>query len=425
MAASIEDISSTKKRLTIEIPGDVIDREYKDSLARIRQKANIPGFRPGKAPVNLIEKKFEQEIKSDLVDRLIPKYYTQAMKEADLFPVAMPDFEGDIDINKSGPLSFALTVEVMPKIDNLAYTGLKVEDIPVQVEGNEIDETMKGLREGKAVFEVVDREVREDDLLVIDYAKLDPSGTTELSSAKDQILNLGNKLTPKGILDGVVGRRKGETCEIVLPSVEGEEIKDDDQGNRLRITIREIKEKKLPPVDDEFAKDLGFDTVDALREKIREGILQSKKDKAAGSQKAKLLEALVAGHNVEVPDAMLKREIENLELKRLQGNQAGPGDAGPEEDEAKTGGDLRQKALHNVRASLILAEIAEKEKVTVTDDELKARINLLARHFQTKPENVINLFVTKDGSLDNLRSSIREEKVLDLVLSKADVVGGA
>lgn len=429
MATLIEDISTTRKRLKIEIPTDIIEKEYSESLDKVRQRSRIPGFRAGKAPLTLIEKKFGNDVKADIIDRLVPQYYSKAMKEAGFVPVTLPQFEGTLDFKRHEPLSFALTVEVRPKVGELNYAGLKVEDIPVDVDEKEIEDTIKGLQEGRAMFEVVEREIREDDLIIIDYVKLDATGEKELSSAKDQVMNLGNNLTPKGILDELLGKKKGDVVEIILPAVEGGEVNEEAQGNRLRITVKELKEKKLPLIDDELAKDFGHDSLDSLRQKVKDGIVKAKKDKAAGEQKAKLLDTLVKAHEFDIPETMLEHELHTLVVnekhrKQPQGGQAAAGEIVPDDDE-KLSEELRPKAEHNVKATILLDMIAEKEGVSVTEEELKARISLLARHLQTTPEAVINLFMTKDESLEGLRHSIRDEKVLDLILSKAEITKGA
>lgn len=434
MTTAVEDISNTKKRLKIEIPADIIEKEYKESLDKVRQRAKIPGFRPGKAPVNLIEKKFGNDIKADIVDRLVPRFYSNALKDAELVPVTLPKFESSVDVKRNEPLSFALTVEVRPNVSDLNYTGLKVADVVSHVEDKEIEDTIRGLQAERAMFEVVEREIKGDDLVVIDYIKFDPTGEKELSSAKDQVMNLGNNLTPPGILEEIVGRKKGDIVEIVLPSLEAGDVKEGSgEGNRLRITIKEVKEKRLPEIDDEFAKDFGHDTLVSLREKVREGILKAKNDKVAGQQKEKLLETLIKSYDFDVPESLLDRELEKLVVnERLSKKQSGELISGPdkegalpEEDALKVADELRPNAINNVKAAMLLDMIAEKEEITASEGELKARVAILARHLQTTPEAVVNLFVTRDGSLENLKRAIRDEKVLDLVLSKAEIIKGA
>lgn len=434
MSITVEDITSTNKRLKIEIPADIVQREYIASLNNVRQRAKIPGFRPGHAPVSMIEKRFGGDIKNDIIDKLVPDYYSKALKEAHLVPVMLPQFERSPEFSKDEPLSFSLTVEVRPKIDDLKYVGLKVEAIESAVGEKDIEDTLKGLQNERALFEVVDRHVMAADLVVIDYVKFDSTGEKELSSAKDQVMDLGNKVAPQGILDEIVGKNKGDIFDIVLPSFEGGEVKEGDgKGDRIRITIKEVKEKRLPEIDDEFAKDFGHDSLEALKEKIKDGILNAMKDKAANQQKTKLIDILVDTHEMDVPVSLLEKELENLVVNEKASQKkseelisgAGQDKSVENNDDTAPADRLRPKAVKNVKATLLLDMIAEKEGVKVTEEDIKSRVAVLARHFQTTPENVINLFITKDGSLENLKHMIQDEKVMNIVLSKAELVKGA
>ena len=432
MNTAVEDISSTKKRLKIEIPTDIIEKEYKMGLDNVRKRAKIPGFRPGNAPVTMIEKKFGNDIKSDIIDRLVPEYYSKALKEADLVPVTLPKFESSLDIKRNEPLSFSLTVEVRPMIPDLNYIGLKVDDIAVEAEAKEIDETINGLQDERAMFEVVDREIRENDLIIIDFLKLDPTGQKELSSGKDQVMNLGTNIAPQGILDEIVGRKKGDTVEITLPDFGQDQSQEaSKKGNRIRITVKEVKEKILHAIDDEFAKDFGHESLESLREGVREGILKAKQDSAAKQQKQQLLDMMVGSHEFDVPESMLERELEQLVInekysarqsKDSMSNEVAGKDSGVDISELSER--LKPKALSNAKAAIILEMIADKESINVSEEEVKSKVSLLARHLQTTPDAVINLFVTRDGSLENFKKTIRDEKALDLILAKAEITKG-
>ena len=427
MATIVEDISSTKKRLKIEIPADILEKEFTGSLDNVRQRARIPGFRPGKAPISMIEKRFGDDIKSELLEKLIPTYYAEAVKEADLAPVSMPKIETNIDLKRNEPLVFSLTVEVRPKIGDLNYSGITVTGVAASVDDKEVDDTLKGLQNDRAMFEAIDREIREDDLLIIDYVKLDPSGEKEITAEKDKVINLGNRLTPRGILDSLIGKKKGDIVEVILPEIVGKELKEDsDKGDRLRITIKEVKEKKLPEIDDEFAKDFGNDSLDALKEKIKEGILTAKQENAKKQQKAKIIDTLTEGHAFDVPESLAEAELEHLIKNELHADNSIPQtEAAPEKADAVLAEKLRPKAVKNVKATLILDEIAEKEKIIVSEAEVKDRISLIAKQFQSTPDAIVNLFMTRDGSLENLRHNIREEKVLDFLLTCAEITKGA
>ncbi len=427
MATIIEDISSTKKRLKIEIPADILEKEYASSLDNVRQRARIPGYRPGKAPMSMIEKRFGDDIKSELLEKLVPTYYAEAVKESNLAPVSMPKIETNIDIKRNEPLVFSLTVEVRPKIENMNYTGITLAGISASVDDKEVDDTLKGLQNDRAMFEAVDREITEDDLLIVDYVKLDPAGEKEIVAQKDQVMNLGNRLTPRGILDNLLGKKKGDMVEITLPEVVEKELKEDsDKGNKLRITIKEVKEKKLPEIDDEFAKDFGNDSLDALKEKIKEGILTAKQENGKKQQKAKIIDTLIEGHAFDVPESLAEAELDHLINNERHGDKAVPEtETVPENTDEALAEKLRPKAVKNVKATIILDEIAEKEKIIVSEAEVKDRISLIAKQFQATPDAIVNLFMTRDGSLENLRHNIREEKVLDFLLASAEITKGA
>jgi trigger factor len=375
----------------------------------------------------MIEKRFGDEIKSELLEKLIPTYYSQAVKEADLAPVAMPKIETNIDLKRNEPLVFSLTVEVRPKIENMNFSGIKVAGIAASVDDNEVDDTLKGLQNDRAMFEAIDREIREDDLLIIDYVKLDPAGEKEIASEKDQVMNLGNRLTPRGILDNLIGKKKGDIVEVTLPEVVGKELKEDsDKGDKLRITIKEVKEKKLPEIDDEFAKDFGNDSLVALKEKIKDGILTAKQENGKKQQKAKIIETLIESHTFDVPESLAEAELEHLiNNERHADNSIKQAETASEKADAVLAEKLRPKAVKNVKATIILDEIAEKEKIIVSEAEVKDRISLIAKQFQATPDAIVNLFMTRDGSLENLRHNIREEKVLDFLLASAEITKGA
>jgi trigger factor len=250
-------------------------------------------------------------------------------------------------------------------------------------------------------------------------------------------MNLGNNLVPKGILDELIGKQKGDVIEINIPAFDssgktGELIQEGDKGNRIRITIKEIKEKILPEIDDDFAKELGQDTLVSLKEKIREGILNAKNANAAKQQKSKLLAMLVDSHDFDIPESLLEKELQTLMLNEKASIEQAKGALQNKDEDISSKEDsdtefmekLKPKAVQNVKSMILLDMIAEKENVSVSEEELKSRIVLLAQQFQTTPETIINLFVTKDGSLDNLKNNIKDEKVLDLLLSKAETIKG-
>ncbi|MEW6162098.1 MAG: trigger factor [Nitrospirota bacterium] len=427
----VEDISPTKKRLRVEIPSDVIEKEIKDSLERLRQKTNIPGFRPGRAPVNLIEKRFGKGVEAEVLDKVISEYYSKALKEAELIPVTMPVFDEKLGFKRNNPLNLSFTVEVMPKIENLNYENIKIKDIPIVVDEAEVDDYIKKLQDKKAIYEVAEKDVDMDDLVTFEYVDCKMIGEESPPSIKEQILKMGKEIFPLDIMERVMGKKKGEVVEFTTTFNEGCKSKElAGKTVDMKVMIKEVKQKILPAIDDEFAKDLGFENILELRERIKEDIYKAKKEQAMKIQKAEILHKIIEPHDFEVPETLLRNELESLMMQEntpltppLPRGEFKGGDAGsPEqekEDVENLQAKLKHKALRNVQASIIIDAIGQKEEIAVTEDEVKDRIHFIAERLSAKPEVVMKFYIARDGSLEGLRHSIYEDKVLDMLLSKA------
>jgi len=419
---AVEDLTPTKKRIKIEIPSDIIEKEIRDSLERLRQQTNIPGFRLGRAPMNLIERRFGKKVEAEVLERVIPEFYREALKEANITPITLPVPDERFDFKRKNPISLSLTVEVMPEIENLNYSELKVKDIPVAVEETEVEEALKRLQEDKAIYETAEKEIGRDDLVTFDYIDCEIVGEEITPALKEQILKMGNEILPMDIEEKLTGKNKGETVELTNTFDENYRVKElAGKTVKIRVTIKEVKRKILPVVDDEFAKDLGSDNLSELREKIKENIHRAKKEHAVKIQKAEILDTLIEYHDFEVPETLLANEVQAL-LMRSRIYKVPESEEKKEDNEVPP--EIKQEALRNIKASIIINAIGEKEGVTVTEEEMKDRIQLIAERLSTKPEAVMKFYAAKDGSLGGLRQSIYEDKVLDLLFSKAIIEKG-
>lgn len=453
MLIAVEDINATKKRIRIEIPSDVIEKEIGDSLEKVKQKAKIPGFRPGRSPINLIEKRFGKEVEAEVLDKVIPEYYRKALKEAELIPVTAPIFDKELDFKRNNPLNLSFTIEVMPKIDNLNYENIKIKDIPVVVDEAEIEDYLKRLQEEKAIYEVAEKEVELDDLVTFDYSDCKIIGEANPPSIKEEILKIGNEIFPPDVMERVMGKKKGDIVEFTTTFNEICESKIlAGKTADVKFVIKEIKKKNLPAIDDEFAKDVGFENIPEMREKIKEKIYAAKKEHIKRIQKARIVNQIIQSNKFEVPEALLQKEMESLIIEEsmtdsrqdttllnpplvratplipplVRGEFKGD-DAGSLEAEKKDlenlRTELRNKAVKNVQASIIIDAIGKKEGITVTDDEVNERVSLIAQRLSATLKAVKNFYRYKEGSLEGLRHSIFEDKVMDLLLSKAIIEG--
>ena len=439
MLKSVEDINTTKKRLRIEIPSDVIEKEIGNSLEKVRQKAKIPGFRPGRAPINLIERRFGKEVEAEVLDKIIPEYYSKALKEAELMPVTTPVFDEKIDFKRNNPINLSLTVEVMPKIENLSYENIKVEDIPVSVDDAEVEDYLKKLQGEKAIYEVSEKEIDTDDLVSFEYVDAKIAGEENAAALKEQISKMGNEILPPDIMEKMIGKKKDDIVEFAT-TFNGDCKSKELAGKTIdmKVAIKEIKKKNLPEIDDEFAKDLGFENIPEMKEKIKEKIFAVKKEHIVRIQKAIIVNKILEAHSFEAPETLVRRELESLmmheSLSQREAKETTSIAGSPEEEKVvasrsqedleKLQTELKDKALKNVQASLIIDAIGQKEGITVTDDEVNERISLVAQKLSATPEAVKNFYHYKEGSLEGLRHSIYEDKVMDMLLSKAVIEKG-
>jgi trigger factor len=438
---AVEDISSTKKRIKIEIPAEIIEKEIQDSLERVRQKTNLPGFRPGNAPMNLIEKRFGKKVEAEVLEKVVPEFYNKALKEADLRPVAMPVLDERFTFQRNNPLNLSLTVEVMPKIGNLDYTGIKTKDVPIAFDESEVENALKNLQEQKALYEVSEKVVEKNDLVTFGYVDCEVVEGETTPSVKEKILKMGNELLPTDIEKELTGKKKGDTVEFTKSFDLGFEVQElAGKTVKVKIVINEVKQKILPAIDDEFAKDVGYGNISELKEKIKENLYQFKKDQAAKIQKAEILRQLIEANDFEIPETLVNVELDSLimqesisgasrkpeeestDITDLLSGVTEPGQEKKNEEEKHS--ELKEKALKNVRASIIINDIGQKEGITVTEDEVRDRLSLLAKRLSAKPEAIMNFYMTKDGSLEGLRQMIFEDKVLDFLFSKSTVEKG-
>ncbi len=437
MLKAVEDINQTKKRLRIEIAADLIEREIKNSLEKLRHTVKIPGFRPGKAPVNLIEKRFGKQVEAEVLEKVVPEHLGNAIREAAIDPVTMPVLEEEFDFKRNNPLAFAVTLEVKPKIENLAYENITVKDIPVNVEESDVEDALKALQNKKAVFEVADKVVEMDDFVSFEYVDSEIAGGEDISSVKETISKMGNEIFPPDIMEKVIGKQKGDIIEFTTTFAATASKELAGRTAQIKVKISEVKKKTLPEIDDEFAKDLGYETITDLREKAREKIYAAKTEHIRKIQKAEIIRKLVESSTFEVPESLVGKEIEAIMMhKSISGSKEDsvsqnsvsdtfePVSSGQDTEQKKDEdlqAELRSKAVRNVQAHFILDTIGQKEGIVVSDNEVDERIASLAQKLSTTPESVRNYYLYREGSLDGLKHSIMEDKVMDALLAKATI----
>jgi trigger factor len=424
MKVTVEDISTVKKKLHIQVMPDAIAVEMKRAVADVAKKAKIPGFRPGKAPKNVVEKHYQTEIQSEVMNRLISESYLRALNENSLIAVDMPNITNISPLEKDAPLNFTALVEVRPKFDLGMYDEIEVKEAPVEVTDDEVAKTVDRLREMYAHLEVIEGQALDaTHTAIIDFEGFREGKSISGTSAKDYTLMLGTGSLIPGFEEQLIGMNKGDTREIRVDfpaDYNSKELAGKDA--KFTVTLKEVKKKVLPDLNDEFAKDIGdHKTVDDLKARIREDLEIRKKNEQAAGQREEIMNKLVNAHTFDVPEGLVEKEL--MDMARSQATRA-----------ARQGMDLknfdvaqfrltnRDLAVKRVKGFLLLDEIAVREKVEVTDNEVNAALVVAAQGAGKKLEEVRKYYESQEGGMDNLKVGLIHEKTLSLLLSKAKKV---
>ena len=413
-----ETTSSTRREIAVEIPVEEVNRETASLIQKYQKLARIPGFRRGHVPASIIRQRFSEDLKSDVVEALVPRYFRKEADKQGLIPVSQPQVT-DLQLKDNEPLRFKASFEVMPEIKVEGYKELRADKPEITVTNEEVEQSLNGVREQHATFTSVEGRTLADG----DYAQVSLDGKPKDGEDKpvhmDEVLvEIAGKNTMPEFTENLRGASPGDERVFEVTYA------DDAQEQRLAgktftytVKVQSIKQKSLPELDDQFATQLGeFKTLEEVRQRIREGMESERKHAAEHEAKDKLVAELVKRTEFEVPEALVDRQIDvrlerGLRALAAQGMKA--------EDIKKM--DLnrlrvgqREQALQEVKASLVLDKIAEEEKIEVSDEEVDREIDALATQSKMTPE-AIRARLTRDGALDRIRNRIRSEKTLDFL----------
>ena len=420
MKVAVEEVEGCKRRLAVEAPAEVVQKEWERAYGRVQKQARLPGFRRGHVPRSLVKLHFAADVRREVAEHLIPDVYRQAVAEAALDPVAEPDLQ-NVKLEEGSPLSFVAVVEVKPEIALGQYTGVEVQHVPAPITEADVEATLERLREDQAQFVSVDRAAAPGDLLVVDYT-LAPEGH-EPSTAQGYHFVVGSGAVMPEIDQAAAGMRAGEEREVALRFPDDHRIETlRGRGGHASVRVNEVKEKRLPEVDDEFARSLGeFETLAAVRDELRQQLQVQRSVEDRRALEEAVVDALLARHEFTVPEAMVVRHVgHQIEHARERLRRQGVDPDRVPWDYAKLLGELRPAAERAVRRSLLLEAIADKEAIAATDAEIDAEVDRLAEATQ-RPAPAVRRMMEKSGDLEGLRGSLRERKALEFLVERATV----
>ena len=420
MKVAVEEIEGCKRRLAVEAPLDVVQKEWERAYGRVQKRAALPGFRRGHVPRSLVKLHFADDVRREVAEHLIPDVYRRALTEAHIDPVNEPDLS-DVTLEENAPLSFTAVVEVKPAIALGEYRGVDVQHTPLVVSDDDVAATLERMRDQHAEYRSVERPAAAGDLVVVDYT-LAPEGH-EATTASGYHFMVGSGTVLPEIDAAVVGLRAGDEREVPLRFADDHRMESlRGKPGTARLKLGEVKEKVLPALDDELAKALGdFETLDAVRAEIRKQLEAGREADNRRALEDKVAEAVLARHDFGVPDAMVMRQVAHqVEHTRERLRRQGVDPDGIQWDYGKIVTELRPGAEKAVRRALLLEAIADQESIVSSEEEVDAEIEKFARASQ-RPAPAVRRMMEKNGDLEALRHSLRERKTLDMLIQHARI----
>ncbi|MGB6786938.1 MAG: trigger factor [Candidatus Acidiferrales bacterium] len=410
--------ATCRRELELEIPAEDVQKTSEKIARDLARVARIPGFRPGKAPVTLIRRRFAEEIKGEVLESLVPECIEQALTEKKLTPVTRPQVD-KVEFTDAGPLKFRAVFEVLPEFELGDYKGLEVEVEGIEVGDTEVNKTLNEMRERAAAYLPIEGRPAQDG----DYVQVKlmgtPAGGGDPIRAENVVCHIGAEETLESFNQNLRSASAGETkrFETKYPD-DYTDPKLAGKTYNYALEIRAIREKKLPELNDEFVKDLGegaagAKTLEELRGKIRERLDAAREEQQKAQAQEKILEELVKRHDFPVPEALIEHQMD-VRLERVVRSltQQGVDPRAVNVDWVSMRQRQHDRAERDVKAEILLDRVATAEKIEVGDEELNKEIASFAER-SGESAAAVRARLTKEGALDRMKSKLRSDKAID------------
>jgi trigger factor len=409
-----------KRVLEFEVPRERVEREIQGIIDGIRKEVSMPGFRRGRAPADLIRSRYAETARKEAIERLIPEAYRRALEKEALRPV-LPAEISNMEYGKEGPLRFHIEIELFPSVDIKKYKGIKVKRQLKPVEDADVDREIEGLRERFAGFEEYQRPSEPEDTVIADYTRLGADGKPARGG---KVSGYPFDLTAPGLLkefkDALTGVEAGarKTVEVTYPEDFSQEEMRGRQVSFL-VEVKQIGRRKLPDVGDDFAKMLGVDSVEVLRNKVREGLEKAKEREADSNLKRDIITAVIQASDFEVPEGLVTMALDSM-MKSYDEDGRGKEDPGTLENLNQARERLRPLAVNLVKEQFIIDDIAERESIKVEDREIDEIVGMVAARAGISLEEARRKAAESD-EMSRWRRDILKNKVLDFLKEQAEV----
>lgn len=428
MSAKWEKQEGNKGVLTFEVPADEFEKSLDQAFKKVVKDVQMPGFRKGKVPRGIFEKRFGVEaLYQDAVDIVLPNAYGKAVEETDIFPIAQPEIDIE-QIERGKDLIFTANVEVKPEVKLGEYKGLEVEEQSVEVTDEDVDAEINRLRERHAELVVKEEgEIEEGDTVVIDFEGFLGDEAFEGGKGENHSLEIGSGQFIPGFEEQLIGKKSGEETEVNVTFPEDYHAEDlAGKEATFKVKIHEVKFKELPELDDEFAKDVDdeVETLEALKQKKKEQLEEERKQNAENEKRQQLIEKASENVEVDIPDAMVETELNQM-LREFEQNLQMQGltmemysqFSGQDEDALKE--QMKEDAAKRVRTNLTLEAIAKAENLEVTEEDINEELEKMASMYGMDAKQIVPLL---GGNTEVIESDLLMRKAIDFLVGQSKAV---
>jgi trigger factor len=420
MKVNLETLSSTERKLDVFLQPELVKEKLEEVFKEFQKSAKVKGFRPGKVPRRVIESVYGKQIFNEVSSRLVSDSFQEALQEASVTPVSRPNLTTDrVETDKE--FHYSAVFEIIPDFEVDDYIGIELKREKVEVEEDEVSTVLDRLRNRSADAKPIenDREAAEGDVVMIDYeGTLEGKSLEDLKKSDVQFVLGEGQLIPE-FEDAIIGLKKGEVKNFDVSYGEDFQVREAaGKTVNFELRLKDILERTLPNLDDEFAKDLGEENLESLKKKIREDLEKRHQADSSNKLRTDLINKLIENKAFDIPNSLV--EEESMRLKReFLFNLQRQGLRVPKFDE-KAEKSITDRASVNVKSSIVLGAIAKKEGIDVTSGEVDRRLSEISKSFDVPYEQVREAY-RSNSMLDGLRESILEEKVVDFLIEKARI----
>lgn len=434
MNHSIETLSETRAKVTVTVSAEEIAAQDKAALRTVSAQARIPGFRPGKAPEKLLRQRYAKAIADETKHKCVSAAYEYAKDKAGLKVYMLVDAEeGEVVTGKDAAPTF--TFDLMPNIVIPEYNGIETKVTPITVEESDIDEQVENIRNSRAKYEPVEREVKAGDYVKVSYkGSLDGKDIAEITDKKiwgtqentwEEAGEAGpNTLGVPAIIEGIIGMKAGDEKDLEQQFEENHEVEElRGKKGTYHVTVHEVRERVLPELDEEFLKSINVDSVEKMREQIKTEMLNRKNHERRMSQREQIAHHLLDGNEFPIPESAIEAEKQTvIERIMIENMQRGMTREHLEEHKDEINEKSQEIAVIQTRRNFILIEIANKEQIKISNEDINRAIMMQAMRMRVRPEDFAKELAKDRESLRAVQRDIILDKTMDLLASKAVIV---